>query len=155
MGHGSVCWNTTFIVGFGVLTVVLLKIQVFWDNGTVISQKMWLFSYSTLSTDQLPLVFMHIISGERCMLNSDLIATCPSFPPSIFLNLTVPTICVFTQFTACCLAAAHSMCNCGISFTHLHYYVYVSVFQWSTDYWFPVAIVVSLLHCQILNFSVS
>jgi hypothetical protein len=35
--------------------------------------------------------------------------------------------------------------------TSIIYIIYLSVFQWSTGYWFPVDIVFGLLHYQMLN----
>jgi len=37
--------------------------------------------------------------------------------------------------------------------TSIIYITYLSVFQWSTGYWFLVAMVFSLLHHQMLNFA--
>jgi len=37
--------------------------------------------------------------------------------------------------------------------TSVIYIIYLSVFQWSTGYWFSVAIVFSLLHQQMLNYT--
>ena len=136
--------------------------------------KTWLFSYSKPPTDQLPL-FSHAydfrteVNVEQNILKAETKQWTNWYTPLpfcffiyIYIYIYIYILCqlcVFTQLTACCLTTWFTFSQPLIalvihvnlfSFTHLHFYVCLSVFQWSTNYWFPVVIVASLLHRQIL-----
>jgi len=72
--------------------------------------KTWLFSYSNPSTDQLPLVshaydFRREVHVEQNILKTETKqwTNWYTFPHFCFFYIyTVPTMCVFTQLTACC-----------------------------------------------------
>jgi hypothetical protein len=73
--------------------------------------KTWLFSYSNTSTDQLPVVsliaydFRREVHVEQNILKAETKqwTNWYTFTPFWFFFNTVPTLCVFTHLTACCL----------------------------------------------------